>query len=205
MFGKLVLFDLNEQMTDAWGDYFVGVPDVAIHSGPLEGMIAVYDPDMISSAANSFGIMGAGIDGALRHYFPLVQKRVKAVIAAPPYCGEMAIGCSAVVEVEGADGKTRRVAYTPTMHSPGSRTNAENVYRAARAVFVQGLLHLGNAQTLAVPGMGTGIGRVPHQDAARVMRSAYDSVLGWENQRVKELLRPGKSDQKRSVEHGGGG
>ena len=179
MFEKLILFDLKHEMCNAWGIEFEGFDKlpVVIHEGPLEGMIAVQDPDMISSAANSFGIMGAGIDGALRTYFPGCQDLVQHAIAMSPHCGEVAIGSSILVRAVGEDEQARMIAYTPTMRYPGTQTDGENVYRAARAAIVQGALH--GARRLALPGMGTGIGRVDPRVCAKAQRAALESVLSW--------------------------
>jgi len=69
-----------------------------------------------------------------------------------------------------------------TMRVPGSISRTVNVYLAFRAALIAVLAH--NAatgkpiQSLLVPGLGTGVGEVPPERAARQMHSAYNAIVG---------------------------
>lgn len=60
--------------------------------------------------------------------------------------------------------------HAPTMELPAVRTTEEKVYRATKAALV--CAEAISAKSIAIPGMGTGVGMVPHQVAARAMMRA---------------------------------
>jgi O-acetyl-ADP-ribose deacetylase len=115
--------------------------------------------DAIVSPANTRGIMGGGVAGALsRKGGPSIQK--EAMSLAP-----IAIGAAVVTNA----GKlwTRRIIHVPTVEQPGEKSTVENVRRAARAA----LLAAGHHQfaSLAMPGIGAGLGGVDPCDAGRAI------------------------------------
>ena len=57
---KLVLADLQEGLCRAFHEHFKDVDNVIIHHGRFEEV----DFDCVVSAANSFGLMDGGVDGA---------------------------------------------------------------------------------------------------------------------------------------------
>lgn len=168
---KLCFFDINQAMIEAWEEALkrAAITDIAIFAGSLDEMVIEVNPLVISSAGNAFGRMGAGIDGALRRRFPKVEAIVQQKIGNI-WRGEMPVGAKSILaRIEGED---RYLAYTPTMPYPGTGLrDAHGIYLAMR-----GLLLACSSGTptriLAIPGMGTGIGGLPHADAARAQVQA---------------------------------
>jgi O-acetyl-ADP-ribose deacetylase (regulator of RNase III) len=61
----------------------------------------------------------------------------------------------------------KQVIHAPTMEEPGEKVGIENVRRATRAALIAAAHH--GIETIAMPGMGTGLGGVDPADAARAM------------------------------------
>jgi O-acetyl-ADP-ribose deacetylase (regulator of RNase III) len=66
--------------------------------------------------------------------------------------------------------KCQFVIHAPTMEAPVQRTSAEKISRAVRAALLMAKEY--EIQSLAMPGMGTGCGRVPPEEAAAAMIDA---------------------------------
>ncbi len=60
-----------------------------------------------------------------------------------------------------------RVIHAPTMERPVQRKNPENVRLAMRAAME--CVDRGGVRELVVPGLGTGVGGVPFDEAAKAM------------------------------------
>jgi O-acetyl-ADP-ribose deacetylase (regulator of RNase III) len=115
--------------------------------------------DAVISPANSMGIMGGGVAGALsRKGGPAIQR--EAMELAP-----IAIG-AAVVTTAGQLW-AKRVIHVPTMEEPGQKSTVESVRRAARAALLAASHH--GCEVIAMPGLGTGLGGVDPSDAARAI------------------------------------
>ena len=61
----------------------------------------------------------------------------------------------------------KAVIHAPTMEEPGMKIGVENVRRAARAALLAASLH--HFEVIAFPALGTGVGAVPYDEAARAM------------------------------------
>jgi hypothetical protein len=59
---KLILFDINTELTLEWAKQFNGVGGVTVDNSPLDSVIGL-GVDALVSPANSFGYMDGGIDG----------------------------------------------------------------------------------------------------------------------------------------------
>jgi O-acetyl-ADP-ribose deacetylase len=115
--------------------------------------------DAVVNPANSLGIMGGGVGGALRrHGGDVIQQAAMAV--AP-----IAVG-AAIVTTAGQL-PCSRVIHVPTMDEPGMKIGAENVRRAARAALIAS--DRNQFKVIAIPGMGTDLGDVPMDEAARAI------------------------------------
>jgi O-acetyl-ADP-ribose deacetylase (regulator of RNase III) len=135
--------------------------------------------------------MGGGIDKAIDDFHGgEAQRRVMAAIAEH-FLGELPVGTAVVVELP-----SRRfpfVVAAPTMRVPGSVAGSINAYLSMRAALVAVLRR--NAaghrtiRSLAVPGLGTGVGGIPYADAAEQMRVAHDSVVGGQWREVIHAAR----------------
>lgn len=131
------------------------------------------------SPANSFGLMDGGIDAEIIAFFgSSLMERVQQRILEE-YVGEQPVGTSLIVET--GHPKHPFLAHTPTMRVPMSVAGTHNPYMAMWAMLLAVKRHNQQAtqqiKSIACPGLGTGIGRVPYGEAARQMALAYDNFL----------------------------
>jgi O-acetyl-ADP-ribose deacetylase (regulator of RNase III) len=173
---RVSLGDLNARVADRLHYHFQDVPSVEVVHGNLFDL----DADAIVSPANSFGDMGGGIDKAIDDFHRgEAQRRVQEAIAEQ-FLGELPVGAALIVELP-----ARRfpfVVAAPTMRIPGSVAGSVNAYLSMRSALVAVVRHnaKGNRliRSLAVPGLGTGVGAMDPGEAAEQMRAAYDSIVG---------------------------
>lgn len=178
---EIVLVDLEPSVVQAWKKAFKRVDCVSVRQGSIFNVPC----DAIVSPANSFGFMDAGLDRRIAEFFgPQVRKRLQILVHRKHH-GELLVGHAEIVMTD-----HHEVPYlisAPAMRVPmvlGPET--VNVYLAMRAVLL--LIRYGNfeaslpvselVETVAVPGIGTGIAQVPPEVCARQMRRAFDDVLG---------------------------
>jgi O-acetyl-ADP-ribose deacetylase (regulator of RNase III) len=197
---RLSLCDTSPGMAEAWLACFHDLPEVEI----LQGDILQLRCDALLSPANSFADMDGGLDKAIDDFFGnQAQRRAKQRIAEE-HLGELPVGAALVVPLD-----DRRFPYlicAPTMRAPGPVPTSVNAYLALRAALVAVCRWNSTAappiRSLAVPGLCTGVGAMPHSRAAQQMRAAYDNVLGegWRSVAYSALapfVMPGWSWQKR--------
>jgi O-acetyl-ADP-ribose deacetylase (regulator of RNase III) len=173
---RLTLGDLNTEVALALAAAFADVGQVEV----IEGNLLDLACDAIVSPANSFGDMGGGIDKAIDDLHQgAAQKAVMGAIAEH-FFGELPVGAAVVVELPRQ--RFPFVVAAPTMRIPGSVVGTLNAYLSMRAALVAVLRHnkAGGRRilSLAAPGLGTGVGGVPCEEAAGQMRVAYDNVVG---------------------------
>ena len=123
------------------------------------GSILEVEADVIVNPANSQGYMGGGVAGVIRRFGGEEIER-EAVSKAPIPVGEAVLTTAGKLRFKG-------VIHAPTMEEPAMRTTEEKVRMAVRAA-----LRIADDlcfRTVAFPGMGTGVGRVPKDRAARAM------------------------------------
>ncbi|HZS38149.1 MAG TPA: macro domain-containing protein [Polyangia bacterium] len=130
---------------------------MVIHVAP--GDLTQLTVDAIVNPTNSLGLMVAGVSSAIREAGgQVIEDEAKA--SAP-----IAVG-AAVVTTAG-ELFTKSVIHVPTMEEPGMKIGVENVRRATRAALLAAARN--NLQEIAFPAIGTGIGGVPFDEAARAM------------------------------------
>jgi len=115
--------------------------------------------DAIVNPTSSLGIMGGGVSGQLRRMGGDVIQQ-EAMAAAP-----IAVG-AAIITSPGSL-PCRFVIHAPTMEDPGMKIPAENVRRAARAALIAA--DVKQFKVIAFAGMGTDLGDVPLDEAARAI------------------------------------
>lgn len=165
---RLTLFDVSEALCEAWGESFADCEDVLVVHGRLENL---GDHDAVVTPGNGFGVMTGGIDRAMRDLFGYgVQDAVQDVILAQ--AEPLAVGRTITVMTEGF--RMGALIYAPTMRTPRMAENGD-VFNATVAALDAAMLH--GFETVAMPGMGTGVGQAEPKMAAWVMRVAYDTVL----------------------------
>jgi O-acetyl-ADP-ribose deacetylase (regulator of RNase III) len=142
----------------------------------LKGDITkVKEFDAIVNPANSLMIMGGGVAGAIaRAGGDEIEKEARA--HAPVPVGKAVITGAGRLSV-------RYVIHAPTMERPAMRIGEENVRKATRAALEAA--EKASIKSLLFPGMGTGVGGVSPEDAARVMVEEIISFLKTSNNVVK--------------------
>lgn len=182
----IILTSMYPQLTNAWRTHCGAFDEVTIH----EGSILDVSCDAVVSPANSFGFMDGGLDLTYsRHFGWHVQERLQALIQSQHH-GELLVGQAEIVST---DASTPYVIAAPTMRVPMILRDTINPYLAARAVLLlvqHGIFHEGplkgqaiskHVETIAFPGLGTGVGKVPEDLCAHQMRAALESVLRTPN------------------------
>jgi O-acetyl-ADP-ribose deacetylase (regulator of RNase III) len=172
---RLTLVDPDRDVCKHWASEFTAwAADVSIECRRFEE-IPRYDA--LVSPGNSFGIMDGGVDAHIVARFPAVHRAVRSAIDNE-YLGYQPVGAALIVPTD--DPVHPFLVHAPTMRVPGAlppalRTNVHDAFWAALvAVERHNLSHPDAAiAELAVPGLGTGVGRVPAATAARLMALAY--------------------------------
>ncbi|MEV6897919.1 macro domain-containing protein [Amycolatopsis sp. NPDC051372] len=181
---ELVLCAVDEPLAAAWtgavSTLRTEVEMVRVHRGSVLDVVA----QAVVSPANSYGWMRGGIDAVYARAFPDVEQNVRSAILAS-YGGELPLGESVIVPT--GEAEPAWLISAPTMREPGERLPADTVhpYLAARAVFLQwrhGMLDEGPVrelvETIAMPGLGTGVGGVDPATCARQVAAAWEEVFG---------------------------
>jgi O-acetyl-ADP-ribose deacetylase (regulator of RNase III) len=125
----------------------------------VHGSILETDADVIVNAANSRGIMGGGVAGVI--------KRAAGVEVEDEARKQAPISVGKAVLTSGGKTKFKGIIHAPTMPQPAMQIPPQNVALATRAA-----LALGDSRgftSIAIPGMGTGVGGVAHAEAAALM------------------------------------
>jgi O-acetyl-ADP-ribose deacetylase (regulator of RNase III) len=127
-----------------------------------QGDLTKESADAICNPANSLMLMGGGAAGALKRVGGEEVER-EARKHAPVAVGR------AIATTAGRL-KARWVVHAPTMPRPAMRVSSENVYLATKAALkcADGI----GAKRMAIPGMGTGVGGVSFEEAAKAMVKA---------------------------------
>jgi len=141
------------------------------------GDITQTQADAIVNPANSGLIMGGGVAGAIKRAGgPTIEK--EAIQRAPVAVGE-------AVATTAGKLRAKYVIHAPTMARPAMNTNLTSVEKATTAALkVARELRL---SSIAIPGMGTGVGGVPVREAAQTMIGAIRRHLS-EGTTLKHIL-----------------
>lgn len=180
---QVTLSAIDQPLADAWQRWCGDLPFVSVHRGTIFDVTA----DAIVSPANSFGFMDGGIDRLyLEQYGTSLQDRVQERIKTD-HAGELLVGAATIVETE-----HESIPYliaAPTMRVPMVLHSSINPFLAARAVFVlirDGVFTTGrqtgqpiheHVKSVVLPGLGTGVGRVPPVQCAKQVRAAIEDVV----------------------------
>ncbi len=173
---ELVLVAVDEPMAQAWDELAAGRDHVRVHRGSVTDLAV----DAVVSPANSRGLMGGGIDGVYARWFPGIERRVQAATG-----GELPVG-SAVIVPTGLD-RPGWLISAPTMPNPGERLHPDGDAAAAAAAAVlrvwrDDVLPDGRpvrlvVSSIALPGLGTGVGGLHPTTCARHVAAALDDLL----------------------------
>jgi len=177
---EIVLAAARPELADAWYEAFREFEHVRIH----EGSILDVSADALVSPANSYGFMDGGIDALYSEAFGWdLQLKLRRKIL-DHHNGELLVGAAEIVET--GDNRHPYLIAAPTMRVPMILDSSTvNPFLATRAVlllaiggrFPDGTNVSDHVQTVAFPGMGTGVGQVPAKVCARQMKAAFEQVL----------------------------
>jgi O-acetyl-ADP-ribose deacetylase (regulator of RNase III) len=144
-------------------DYGIGDRVITV----VRGDITQSQAEAIVNPANSRLMMGGGVAGAIRRAGgPTIER--EALQKAP-------IRVSEAIATNAGRLATRYVIHAPTMSLPAMSTDVESVEKATSAA-----LRIAKAlglSSIAIPGMGTGVGGVPVNEAAQTMVGAIRQHL----------------------------
>jgi O-acetyl-ADP-ribose deacetylase (regulator of RNase III) len=191
---KLILCDVDPAVVAAWRTQFARHPDVQV----LEKSILEVEADAVVNPGNSFGFMDGGLALKLCDKFGLeIQEAVRKAVRER-YGKEMLVGQAEVFPT----GKTPPfLIHAPTLRVPQPIGDTVNAYLAARAAFdaarafnaMKGGEPIGS---IALPGLGTGSGKMHPLVSARQIRYAYEEVWGLRKFPDQNLSRLGRRDRK---------
>jgi len=180
---QIVLSALDAPLADAWQTVCGDMDCVRVHRGSILDL----NVDAVVSPANSFGFMDGGIDMRYSQHFGWkVQERLQTFIQERHH-GELLVGTAEIVHTDHP--QIPYVIAAPTMRVPMILRDTVNPYLAARAALLlvkHGLFAAGplagepivaGVQSIAFPGLGTGVGRVEPDTCARQVRTAIEEVV----------------------------
>ncbi len=172
---KIILAGLDAKLLNAWTEFFCDEDNVSIHQGDITQL----ECDAVVSPANSFGFMDGGLDNALSERFGWdLEKRLQKIIQELPE-GELLVGQALILET--GDTKIPFLISAPTMRVPTNFNidTSINAYLAMKALLIKAK-HDPRINSVAVPGLCTGVGRMLPQIAARQMHIAYKEIIRGE-------------------------
>lgn len=185
--------DTNIEVTNAWEKVFADVENVIIKNDS----IFEYPCDAIVSPANSFGFMNGGIDFVISKNLGWhIEKKLQKIIREK-YFGELLVGQAEIVATDNT--LFPYLISAPTMRTPMTIWRTYNIYLCMKAVltllkygkFEDGEHIKNRVKSVAISGLGTGVGQMPPIVSARQMRIAWEDVVnekfitekGWEELR----------------------
>lgn len=179
---KVIVRDRNQSLIDALNHYatvktmtMAGVDIDHIDYEFVCDDILALPADVLVSPANSFGYMDGGVD---RVYCDRIgwhlQTDIQKAIRTRTKFGELLVGDA--LDITTGEPRFPVMVAAPTMRLPG-RSSADNVYIATRAATALSLEL--KAKTMVMPGMGTGIGGVPVEEAATAILHGFRTAFKW--------------------------
>ena len=172
---KYILCYREEPLGVAWRRYFSERSDVKVVTGDICRLAC----DAIVSPANSFGFMDGGLDHQISDYFGWeLQDQVQKAIRARPM-RELLIGEAIIVSTNHA--RVPWLVVAPTMRVPMRIRTAINAYLAMKAILIAMREHSHEIpiESVAISGLGTGIGQLsPEVCAAQMWQAFREIVMG---------------------------
>ena len=141
----------------------------------VQGSLLEVQADAIVNPANSLGLMGGGVAGVIKR-FGGEEIEKEAVSKAPIPVGSAVLTSAGKLPFKG-------VIHAPTMEEPAMETTEEKVRKAVRAVLE--LADRMGFKSIAMPGMGTGVGRLPKDVSARAM---IEEIMNFQPKNITRLI-----------------
>ncbi len=168
----IILGDKNPDLIDAWIRVFGDLVEVEVRGGNL----LLTRADALVSPANSFGFMDGGFDWSISELFDWKIQSVVQEAIKRKHDGELLVGFAEIV----ATGHDRfpYLVCAPTMRVPQDVSDSVNAFLAMRAI-LRAVERFNKAngdeiRSIAIPGLATGVGKMPFDRCAYQMRAAYD-------------------------------
>jgi O-acetyl-ADP-ribose deacetylase (regulator of RNase III) len=127
----------------------------------IRGDLTKQNVDAIVNPANSDMLMGGGVALAIK------RKGGEEIEREAMKCAPVLVGEAVLTSAGGLPAKF--VIHAPTMETPG-QTDEDKVRLATKAALECATSN--NFSSIAFPGMGTGVGKVPPKEAAEAMLQA---------------------------------
>ncbi|WP_055447704.1 macro domain-containing protein [Lacinutrix mariniflava] len=179
---KIKLVFIDEFLGKAWSKYFSEIDNVEI----IKGDISKIECDAVVSPANSFGFMDGSLDYVLSERFGWhIQDSLKKLIYESDE-GELLVGKT--ITLETGDSKVPFLISAPTMRVPMNFNIATSVnpYLAMKGILIA--CKKNNAiNSVSIPGLCTGCGRMPFHIAAYQMYLAYEEIILGKKRVFKEF------------------
>jgi O-acetyl-ADP-ribose deacetylase (regulator of RNase III) len=140
-----------------------------------KGDITELKVDAIVNATNSYCYMGGGVAGAIKRKGGIKIEQ-EAVEKAPIPIGHAVLTTAGLL-------KAKHVIHAATMEQPASLTDVNNVKEATRAALE--CADENNLKIIAMPGLGTGVGNVPKDEAAKAI---IKTILNFDAKSLKEVI-----------------
>jgi O-acetyl-ADP-ribose deacetylase (regulator of RNase III) len=140
--------------------------------------------DAIVNPANSFGYMGGGVALAIKNAGGEEIER-EAVSKAPIEIGK-------AVATTAGKLNAKFVIHAPTMKNPAGETDEEKIKLATLAALR--CAEEKGVKSIAFPGMGTGVGGIPYEVAAKAMVEAIKEFIRI-NGNISEILLVGYNEK----------
>lgn len=160
--------DTNPLMCDAWRSqmvHFRSGSDIAVYGASILDL----PTDAFVSPANSYGFMDGGIDEVYADAFPGLADAVRARVSQ---VGEIPVGTCELIRIPNDD---RLLMVSPTMRVPMDVSLTVNAYLATRAALIRA--KRARIDSIAFPGMCTGVGGMSHECSARQMLKATQTAM----------------------------
>jgi O-acetyl-ADP-ribose deacetylase (regulator of RNase III) len=133
--------------------------NMALQIEVVQSSILEVTVEAIVNAANSLGIMGGGVAGVI--------KRAAGSSVEEEARRHAPIPVGQAIVTSGGLTRFKAIIHAPTMSRPAMRIPPENVALATRGALTAA--DTAKIASLAIPGMGTGVGGVLCSDAAALM------------------------------------
>lgn len=179
---RVNLIHVDKFLGKAWETHFSEYSDVHI----IDGDITKISCDAVVSPANSFGFMDGSLDYLLSERFGWhIQEALQKEIQESDL-GELLVGNT--ITLKTGDEKVPYLISAPTMRVPMNFNIATsgNAYLAMKAILIA-CKNNSEINSVSIPGLCTGCGRMPYHIAAKQMFLAYEEVVLGVKRQFKEF------------------
>ena len=169
---QIFLVNLEEKMVKAWKKYFDGIENVSCEVGDIENYFE--KSTAFVSASNSKLFFDGGSDLAYMEMFPNVQRKMKKFVEKFGYTDNfglkdyLPIGAACIKQFD-----TKYLICAPTMLLPQDVSDTNNAYVAFKLV-LELLDKNPRIDSIVIPAMCAGYGKMPYDTVAKQMIDAYD-------------------------------